>query len=156
MRKNILSKRFRRWFGRLFDARKPEDLSEDEVMKILRKMDISDPAKRKQNCIDKQFVRLIPILHKHEKALSFLNVYGYVRDTYLDHLKKADRTLELQWKVCQFEPCKHSLKHFAKYSNLLSGYLKRWDFASEVVAEIFSDEKYQDVARIYNLIRKQS
>lgn len=152
--KQKLSKMFRRWLGRLFDEKKPEDLSEVEVMKILRKMNVSNPKNREQDCVDRQFLRLLPILHKHNLSLNFLNVYGYVCDTYFEHLKAADRTLELQYRLCEVWYHDYTGRYFAKYSNLLSGYLKRWDFASEVIAEIFSDEKYQDVVRIYKMFRK--
>lgn len=152
--KQKLSKTFRRWLGRLFDVRKPEDLSEEEVMRILRKMDINDPEKRKQNCIDRQFLRLIPILHKHEKAMRFLDIYAYPCKVYLDNLTKAARNLEMQRSLCKVQCSKSVGEYFPAYPSLLAHYLMLWDLASEVVADIYADPKCKNVVAQYETHRR--
>lgn len=149
-------KSFRRWLGRVFDVLKPKDLTEAQVMRILDQMDKTDPKKRTQNCFDARFAQLIPVLHNYDVALCFINRYRYVCDTYFRLLTDADKNAVLQRRFCRLWYDEFWKRYFAEYSNLLCAYFERWDLCPEVKAEIFGDEKYQDVVRIYQLFRKQS
>lgn len=148
-------KSFRRWLGRVFDLLKPKDLTESQVMRILNKMDKTDPKKRVQNCFDVRFAQLVPALHHYDKALDFISRHGYVCDTYFRLLKGADKNAALQRQFCKLDYHEFSGLYFAEYSSLLCEYFKRWDLLPEVKAEIFGDERYQDVARIYKMFRKE-
>lgn len=148
-------KSFRRWLGRVFDFLKPQDLTEAQIMRILNKMDKTDPKKRARNCFDVRFAQLVPVLHNHDEALCFLNRYGHVCNTYFRLLKNADKNAVLQRRLCKLKYHDFSGRYFAEYSTLLCAYFKRWDLCPEVKAEIWDDEKYRDVVRIYKVFRKQ-
>lgn len=129
-------------------------LSEAAVMTILEKMDHTDPEKRKKNVYDTYFSYLVPIMHKHEKVLKFLNTYGYVRDTYFSLLKEPEKNLELQRCICSVHiPC-YMKEYRLAYSNLLCEYLKRYDLVPEIKVMIFNDDIYQDAGRVYKMFRK--
>lgn len=149
-------KSFRRWLGRVFDFLKPQDLTEAQIMRILNKMDKTDPKKRARNCFDVRFVQIVPVLHNYDEALCFLNRYGHICDTYFRLLKNADKNAALQRQLCRLRYNSFAERYFAEYPNLLCAYFKRWDLCPEVKAEIWDDEKYRDVVRIYQLFRKQS
>lgn len=125
------------------------------VMSVLHRLDCTDPRKRSLNVYDRKFLKLVPHLHKYSFALSFLNRYGHVCDTYFEALKDADKNAYLQMCLCDVERFKFSDRYYARYSNLVCCYLKRWDFLPEVKAKIFKDDKYHHVIDIYRLFRKE-
>lgn len=148
MEKETLSSLFRYTVGRMF-------INRIYVLNVLNHMDCTDPKKRSLNRYDKKFIRLIPVLHNYHGALEFLNMYGYVSDTYFSHLTDAENNAYLQMRFCAVEKSVFDVgNYYPKYSNLVCYYLMRWDFLPEVKEKIFKDDKYCAVARIYYRFRK--
>ncbi len=140
------------YIGRL--CNKSELFSEEYVCNVLERMDKSDPAKRCPNAWDERFRQMVPVLHKYDAALAYLQKYGYLCDTYFSCLQNPQDQPELQRCFCRVEKYANTNDYALEYPNLVCAYLRRWDFCEEVYNEVFGEEKYSSVRRLYALIRK--
>ncbi|MCQ2741617.1 MAG: hypothetical protein MJ210_05865 [Alphaproteobacteria bacterium] len=122
-------------------------LTASDVDKVLRNISKYDPKNRLEDRWDKKFYQLVPVLHKYENGLKFLNTYGHVRNTYFKKLEQyhPDRNFELQQAFCQVEY--YIDGYYPKYGNLLCSYLDRYKLMNEVYLQLFKDEKYAIVLK---------
>lgn len=121
------------------------------VKKVLANLDKRNPKRRSENVWDRKFKELVPILHKYDEALEFLNIYGYVCDTYFEELSYTDaQNIVFQLGLCEVCDNLFNGGKQCRYPNLLHGFLCRWDFRSEVKEAIKNDPDKDPVVRFYN------
>lgn len=132
---------------------KPELFSEDYVLNVLKHMDKSNPQCRYPNKWDTLFRDIIPVLHKYDSALAYLERYGYLAETYFSKLKFPEHNVALQSTICSVQKSIFNGEYVAKYPGLLCRYLSRWNLASDVYDQVFNDDKYGSARRIYALIK---
>ena len=152
---------FKKLLGKADNPRKPVATdfswapSEIRVMEVLNHVDCRNPRLRQQNRYDRKFIKFVPYYHKYDAALFYLNRYGYLCDTYFEHLTDAENNPYLQLQICSVQRFSCGKSWYAKYPNLICAYLAKWDFLPEVKEKIFSDEKYEDVRSIYCRMEKR-
>lgn len=130
-------------------------LSEQEVLDLLEKVDKSDPQKRCRNFYDGRFEKLLPCLFLYGEALRIVDRYGYLTDTFFRVLADIGSDQRWQHRLCEVEANKFMPQnpYFAKYGNLLFGYIRRYDLLPEVKEELFQNPKYKRVVEIYEIAR---
>lgn len=142
------------WIIDFFKRLSFNQLSEaDRVSVVLNHLDKSDPSKRRKNKWDEEFYKLVPVFHKYNEALDFLNTYGYVCDTYFQELKKynPEKNLYLQMRFCETKKDGFWKRFVCKYPNLLFWYLRSWDLSMEAKTMLKRSGCWsKDVFDLYN------
>lgn len=130
-------------------------LNETEVVELLSKVDVTDPQKRCRNVYDGYYKKLLPCLYKYGEALRIINRYGHLADTFFRVLTDIGSNPKWQYKLCEVEVNEFMPQdpYFARYGNLLFGYVRRYDLLPEVKEELFQNPKYKRVVEIYEIAR---
>lgn len=115
-----------------------DDLSDEEVVSFLNMVDGRDMEKRSRNFSDNYFERLVPIFSRHDKALKFLNTYGYICETYVSLLKiNESNRVEFEIKLLQNE-----------WLNVFAKYLKKHGLSSET-KEFMKGTKHEGLLSLF-------
>lgn len=133
---------------------KLDSLSEADVMFVLQKMNCTNPKWRKLDIYDEYFSYLVPIMHKFDEVLWFLNRYGFVCDTYVRSLQEPEKNLDLQRRLCQVYIPEYFKDYRLKYSNILCRYLRNYNLAPELEEELAKDDKYLNVISVCQMFGK--
>lgn len=151
MKKFFVMQGMLNYIGRL--CNKPEWFSEEYVCNVLERMDKTDPDKRSPDQWDKRFRQIVPVLHRYDSALAYLQQYGYLCQQYFSLVQNPQNNPELQRIFCRVRFLPLSKEQAVKYPNLLCSYLERWDFCPQVLQEIFGDAKYASIRRVYGFMQ---
>ena len=135
---------------RLMITKKDES---ERVTLVLKNINKKNPKDRDLDIWDKEFYKLVPVLHQYTEALDFLNRFGFICDVYFDELSKfnPNEISFLQKTFCRVSRSKYTDKYICRYPNLLFKYLQRWDLLPSVKSKL-SESKiyYADVISLYN------
>ena len=126
-----------------------------KVKELMNNLDLTDPRKRPANKWDKQFKKLTAVLYKYDEFLSFMNRYGFVRETFFINLtREGSDNVDFQRKLCSVEKGV-VVGYYIKYLNLLNDFLYRYDFDESVKKELLEDQTKAKVICIYNYIARE-
>lgn len=133
---------------------KPELFTEGYVVEVVRNVNKTDPQQREKNKWDERFIKVLPIVHKFDAALDEIDKFGYLAQTYFDHIADLEKNLELQRRFCEVRKLAVGNEYNLAYSGLLCKYLEKFELASEIKEEISSDDKYISVRKLISLLKK--
>ena len=153
--KKLWNKILRWWYRQDFTKlAKRGLLTKEDVLTVLRSMNLSNPRNRERNIWDERFLDVIPFLHQYDEALDFLNRFGFVCDTYFDHLSvlNPSQNYELQKCFCSIEGLclRDDLKGWIpKYRNLFFHFSEAYELLPELEEMLHSEKRYKGLLDIY-------
>lgn len=125
----------------------------------LRNMDRTDPCCHGFNLDDYQLQKKANKLGKNLHVLAYLSTYGHLCNTFFEGYRHAQQDLSFQARIISIYKDeivgRKKDSYSANFGNMVCSFLKHWDFAPEIKKIIFEDERFNDVARIYDLFRNR-
>lgn len=98
----------------------------DRILRVLKKVDLTDPRKRKLNEYDTWFVNHVEDFCRYKKAIEYIDYYGHLEDTFWANVKNPDKNVRLQKNILRINGGSHNmLCYFAKRYQLLPK-VKMW------------------------------
>lgn len=91
-----------------------------EILSTLKKVDKTDPQKRRLNGYDAWFVSHVEDFCRYKKAIEYIDHYGYLEDTFWANIKNPDKNVRLQKNILRIDGgSANMLYYFAKRYQLL-------------------------------------